>query len=190
MVCGVGNNEARAAACGWPASMHAEMRSVSRGNRTMVLVGVASAGQRRVCDDQADLWVSRLNTLFKTQAQCSRCFMHANVTLPYPDVGCRYRAVVFGWDRRCRGSGSWVARNQANPEQPYYYCLPDEGDALRRPARGRHMQHTSMQPTPWQCLRSLLLLHCCSAACSEHTCHVTEKLPTGCYLNVFPKCLP
>lgn len=131
-------------------------------------------------------WVSCLFTLFEAQAQCSGCFLHASVTRPYPDGGCRYRAVVFGWDRRCRGSGSWVAKHQANPEQPYYYCLPDEGNALRRPAPGSQMQHTPMQPMPWQCLRSLLFLHCCSAAGSEHTCPVAEKLSIGCYLHAVP----
>lgn len=108
------------------------------------------------------MWVSRLITLLDFTSDADAVFLVPNAC--ELDVGCRYRAVVFGWDRRCRGSGSWVAKNQANPEQPYYYCLPDEGDAQRRPARGRHMQHTSMQPMPWQCLRSLAtpaLLQCC-----------------------------
>ena len=39
----------------------------------------------------------------------------------------RYRGVVYGWDRRCERSSAWAASNRVAPDQPFYFCLPDEG---------------------------------------------------------------
>lgn len=49
---------------------------------------------------------------------------------PSPQFG--YRGVVFGWDRSCERDAEWQRQmNIRDGSQPFYHCLPDEGDAIR-----------------------------------------------------------
>ncbi|KAK9841990.1 hypothetical protein WJX81_002951 [Elliptochloris bilobata] len=54
-----------------------------------------------------------------------------------------FRAVVHGWDRKCERSAAWAASNQANPQQPFYYCLPDEDDCQRVFGGRRMLQYVA-----------------------------------------------
>jgi hemimethylated DNA binding protein len=43
-----------------------------------------------------------------------------------------YRGVVYGWDRECQRDADWLkAMNVQNPQQPFFYVLPDETDTER-----------------------------------------------------------
>ncbi|KAL4443743.1 hypothetical protein ABPG75_011480 [Micractinium tetrahymenae] len=43
-----------------------------------------------------------------------------------------YRGVVFGWDRSCERDAEWQRQMSIRDgSQPFYHCLPDEGDAIR-----------------------------------------------------------
>ncbi len=36
--------------------------------------------------------------------------------------------VVYGWDRECERDPAWAAAVHADPTQPFYHVLPDEGE--------------------------------------------------------------
>jgi hemimethylated DNA binding protein len=42
--------------------------------------------------------------------------------------GCE--GVVYGWDKQCERDPEWAAAVQADPDQPFYHVLPDEGEGL------------------------------------------------------------
>lgn len=35
--------------------------------------------------------------------------------------------MVYGWDQSCERDPDWAAAVQADPDQPFYHVLPDEG---------------------------------------------------------------
>ena len=35
--------------------------------------------------------------------------------------------MVYGWDKDCERDPDWAAAVQADPHQPFYHVLPDEG---------------------------------------------------------------
>ena len=39
-----------------------------------------------------------------------------------------HAGVVYGWDKECERDPEWAAAVQADPDQPFYHVLPDEGD--------------------------------------------------------------
>ena len=39
-----------------------------------------------------------------------------------------HAGVVYGWDKECERDPEWAAAVQADPNQPFYHVLPDEGD--------------------------------------------------------------
>lgn len=36
--------------------------------------------------------------------------------------------MVYGWDKECERDPDWAASVQADPDQPFYHVLPDEGE--------------------------------------------------------------
>ena len=41
----------------------------------------------------------------------------------------RHVGVVYGWDKDCERDPDWAAAVQADPNQPFYHVLPDEGQS-------------------------------------------------------------
>ena len=39
-----------------------------------------------------------------------------------------HAGVVYGWDKECERDSDWAASVQADPNQPFYHVLPDEGE--------------------------------------------------------------
>ncbi len=39
-----------------------------------------------------------------------------------------HAGVVYGWDKECERDPDWAAAVQADPNQPFYHVLPDEGE--------------------------------------------------------------
>lgn len=43
-----------------------------------------------------------------------------------------YRGVIYGYDAQCERDAQWQAQmNVSNPNQPFYYVLPDASDSIR-----------------------------------------------------------
>ncbi len=43
-----------------------------------------------------------------------------------------YRGVIYGFDTRCERDAAWQAQmGVSNPDQPFYYVLPDSSDCIR-----------------------------------------------------------
>jgi len=42
-----------------------------------------------------------------------------------------YRAVIYGWDRKCERDDDWVQAMNVDPLLPHYYALPDERDSQK-----------------------------------------------------------
>ena len=53
--------------------------------------------------------------------------LHQDAYATQPETG-SHAGVVYGWDKECERDPDWAAAVQADPNQPFYHVLPDEGE--------------------------------------------------------------
>ena len=80
----------------------------------LVRVELQNAQHSRMCSPRANAAQDSRSALLRLWLCCAA----------------RYRGVVYGWDRRCERSSAWAASNRVAPDQPFYFCLPDEGESI------------------------------------------------------------
>ncbi len=116
---------------------HKKVRTQDTGRQTAKLQGQGTHARLAV---NGCLWHSGRDRLSMWQRaarqhprQCIRLLHRSTCNkLPPHRVQFGYRGVVFGWDRSCERDAEWQRQmNIRDGSQPFYHCLPDEGDAIR-----------------------------------------------------------
>lgn len=79
---------------------------------------------------------TRYHTTMQTMRELREEHLHTSVKYRIGHVfkhrKYHYRGVIYGYDVRCERDAAWQAQmGVTNPEQPFYYVLPDSADSIR-----------------------------------------------------------